>query len=193
MNDPIREALTPFAVITEDDFKGSMFEGNPDDAAVLHFHASGKEITMGDFRRARAALAAPAVQAASTVQDPLMVAAPQAGEDAREAKQRILDAAQWWADQRDVGPHPAKEAWTALAMRIDAELAMLTEGRAPQPAAQAAPAVPDYKPEHIRNYAKAVRVQAEETHHGTLYSAAHCLMDFADYLDALTTQGARRT
>lgn len=95
------------------------------------------------LRDANAALkAAPAVQAAPTIKESLQVAAPQAGEDAREAKQRILDAAQWWADQRDVGPRPAKEAWTALAMRIDAELAMLTEGGAPRPAAQAAPAVP---------------------------------------------------
>lgn len=66
----LRDALTPFAVITEDDFKGSIFEGRPDDTEVLYFHASGKEITMGDFRRARAALAAPAApQAAPAVTD----------------------------------------------------------------------------------------------------------------------------
>ncbi|RZS80613.1 hypothetical protein [Pigmentiphaga kullae] len=97
--------------------------------------------TVEDGTFARIALGIPAMPQA-TVKGSLQVAAPQAGEDAREAKQRVLDAAQWWADQRDLGPRPAKEAWTALAMRIDAELAMLTEGGAPQPAAQAAPIVP---------------------------------------------------
>jgi len=93
-----------------------------------HFHASASTPELAAWQRGW---------------DDARKADEKAGEDAREAKQRILDAAQWWADQRELGPRPAKEAWAALAMRIDAELAMLADGYTPQPAAQAAPAVPE--------------------------------------------------
>lgn len=39
-----------------------------------------------------------------------------------DARNRILHTAQMWADQRDVGPTPAKEAWADLTRRIDAEI-----------------------------------------------------------------------
>jgi len=39
-----------------------------------------------------------------------------------DSQQRILDAAMRWAEQREVGPTPAKEAWRSLTLRIQAEL-----------------------------------------------------------------------
>ncbi|WP_235228773.1 hypothetical protein, partial [Bordetella bronchiseptica] len=52
------EALRPFAELEESDLIGTVFQGKGDDEVVLYFHRTGKSITLGDFRRARAALAA---------------------------------------------------------------------------------------------------------------------------------------
>ncbi|WP_257218441.1 hypothetical protein [Bordetella bronchiseptica] len=52
------EALRPFAALEESDLIGTTFQGKGDEEAVLYFHRTGKSITLGDFRRAHAALAA---------------------------------------------------------------------------------------------------------------------------------------
>ncbi|GAA0493436.1 hypothetical protein [Pigmentiphaga daeguensis] len=57
----------------------------------------------------------------------------EAGEDTQEHVQRILDAAFHWAEQREVGPSPAKRAWEALAQRIQAEFSMVMDSAAPSP------------------------------------------------------------
>ncbi|KCV30791.1 hypothetical protein [Bordetella bronchiseptica] len=54
----LTEALRPFAGVEEADLVGTTFQGKGDEEAVLYFHRTGKSITLGDFRRARAALAA---------------------------------------------------------------------------------------------------------------------------------------
>ena len=53
-----RDALVPFAALEDADLIGTAFEGKGDDAEILHFHRTGKSVTLGDFRRARAALSA---------------------------------------------------------------------------------------------------------------------------------------
>ncbi|KDB58501.1 hypothetical protein [Bordetella bronchiseptica] len=54
----LAEALRPFAGVEEADLVGTVFQGKDDDEVMLYFHRTGKSITLGDFRRARAALAA---------------------------------------------------------------------------------------------------------------------------------------
>lgn len=51
----LEEALRPFADL---DWRGTIWEGEfePDDSIVFHNVATRKEITLGDFRKARAAL-----------------------------------------------------------------------------------------------------------------------------------------
>lgn len=41
--------------------------------------------------------------------------------------QRIMDAALYWGDQRDVGPAAAKRAWREMILRVEAEFALLLE------------------------------------------------------------------
>lgn len=55
----LAEALRPFAGVEEADLVGTVFQGKDDDEVMLYFHRTGKSITLGDFRRARAALTAP--------------------------------------------------------------------------------------------------------------------------------------
>ena len=50
--DELLAALKPFADIGSTGFKGSMFEDQPDSAAVLYHHETGKRVTLGDFKRA---------------------------------------------------------------------------------------------------------------------------------------------
>lgn len=57
-SDAVRDALVPFAALEDADLIGTAFEGKGDDAEILHFHRTGKSVTLGDFRRARAALSA---------------------------------------------------------------------------------------------------------------------------------------
>ncbi len=47
-------ALLPFAAIT---FAGTVWADKDDDAAVLYDHATGNQVTLGDFKRAAAAIA----------------------------------------------------------------------------------------------------------------------------------------
>lgn len=54
--DALREALKPFALISDTGLVGSMFENGDDDMKVLVHHASGTVVTLGDLRRASAAL-----------------------------------------------------------------------------------------------------------------------------------------
>lgn len=54
----LTEALRPFAGLEESDLVGTVFQGKDDGEVILHFHRTGRNITLGDFRRARAVLAA---------------------------------------------------------------------------------------------------------------------------------------
>lgn len=51
-NARLREALAPFAKIT---FEGTFWERHPD-SPVLFIHATGEEVTVADFDKARTAL-----------------------------------------------------------------------------------------------------------------------------------------
>ncbi|MCY1225417.1 hypothetical protein D9M72_376090 [compost metagenome] len=57
-SEAVRDALVPFAAMEEADLIGTAYEGKGDDAEILYFHRTGKRVTLGDFRRARAALSA---------------------------------------------------------------------------------------------------------------------------------------
>ncbi|RSE85537.1 hypothetical protein [Achromobacter denitrificans] len=61
-SEAVRDALIPFAAMDETDLIGTAYEGKGDDAEILHFHRTGKSVTLGDFRRARAALSAQPAQ-----------------------------------------------------------------------------------------------------------------------------------
>lgn len=52
------EALRPFAAVEDADLEGTAFQDKDDDTPIIYFHRTGKRITIGDFRRASAALSA---------------------------------------------------------------------------------------------------------------------------------------
>ena len=56
----VERTIQPFAAFTDTDFAGSMFAGGPDDMTLLVLREGAPHetrVTLGDFRRLRAALA----------------------------------------------------------------------------------------------------------------------------------------
>ncbi|WP_427183574.1 hypothetical protein ACL598_17055 [Bordetella bronchialis] len=102
--------------------------------------------------------------------------------DVKDSKHRILNAAAEWADLRDVGPNPAKEAWRALCIRVEAELSTMAEAApAAQPEKQH---VPDMAAElglnqHAQPEKQAAQVKLYDSQWVNIVNHANCWADYS--------------